>query len=150
MGLLETMSNQLVYIDAAPFIYFMERNPSYNEPLDAFFSLLNQGKVRAVTSTITLTEVLIKPYRAKQWMLAKKYESIFQETSDLVLLSADVEVGRLAAQLRASYALMTPDAIHLATAKIHRADFFLTNDNDFRKVDPTDQRLPKIVFIEEM
>ena len=150
MGLLEAMNDRLVYIDTAPFIYFMERNPSFVKPLDAFFSLLDQGKVRAMTSVITLTEVLLKPYRCKQWVLAEKYESIFEETTDLALLPVDVEIGRLAAKLRASYALLTPDALHLATAMAHGAEFFLTNDKDFRKIDPKDQRLPKLVFVNEL
>jgi len=37
-----------------------------------------------------------------------------------------------------------------ATAMSHRADFFLTNDHDFRKIDPTDKRLPKMLFIDEL
>jgi hypothetical protein len=38
----------------------------------------------------------------------------------------------------------------MATAMIHGADFFLTNDHDFRKIDPTDERLPKLVFVKEL
>jgi len=49
-----------------------------------------------------------------------------------------------------SSTLLTPDAIHMATAVVHGAEFFLTNDNDFRKVDPTDSRLPKVVFIDKL
>ncbi len=150
MGLLETMNGRLVYVDAAPFIYFMERNSSYEKPLEAFFSRLNQGEVRAITSTLVLAEVLVKPFRNKQWMLAEKYESIFEGTPELTMLPVDAGIGRLAAKLRASYSLLTPDAIHMATAMIHGAVFFLTNDSDFRKVDPTDPRMPKLVFIEEL
>lgn len=150
MGLLETMNDRLVYVDAAPFIYFMERNPAYDKPLDAFFSLLDQGGVRAITSTLTLAEVLVKPYRGRQWALAEKYESIFEGISELALMPVETGIGRLAAKLRASYSLLTPDAIHLATAMVHGATFFLTNDNDFRKVDPTEPRMPKLVFIEEL
>ena len=150
MGLLETMIDRIVYIDAGPFIYFMERNPSYEKSLDAFFSLMSRGEVRAVTSTVTLAEVLVKPYRCKQWAIAEKYESIFEGTSEMTLISVDTEIGRLAAKLRTSCSLLTPDAIHMATAMIHEADFFLTNDSDFRKVNRMSRRLPKLVFIDEL
>jgi len=150
VGLLESMHDQLVYVDTAPFIYFMEKNPLYEKSLDAFFSLISQRKIRVITSTMTLAEVLVKPYRYEQWVLAEKYESIFEGTPELTLESVDREIGRLAAKLRASYNLLTPDAIHMATAMIHGADFFLTNDHDFRKIDPTDERLPKLVFVEKL
>jgi predicted nucleic acid-binding protein len=144
------MHGRLVYVDSAPFIYFMEKNQAYEKPLDAFFSLMSRGEVQAITSAMTLAEVLVKPYQHKQWTLAQKYELIFEGTPELTLVSVDSEVGRLAAELRASYALLTPDAIHMATAVVHGADFFLTNDSDFRKVDPMDKRLPKVVFIDKL
>ena len=150
MGLLTSVHGRLVYVDAAPFIYFMEKNLAYEEPLDAFFTMLSRGEVQAITSAMTLAEVLVKPYRHKLWTLAQKYELIFEGTPELTLVSVDSEVGRLAAELRAAYTLLTPDAIHMATAVVHGAEFFLTNDNDFRKVDPTDSRLPKVVFIDKL
>lgn len=37
-------------------------------------------------------------------------------------------------KLRRIYGLRTPDAIQLATAKIFKADLFITNDKIFNKV----------------
>ena len=150
MGLLTSMHGRLVYVDAAPFIYFMEKNPAYERPLDAFFLSMSRGEIQVITSAMTLAEVLVKPYRQKLWSLAQKYELIFEGTPELTLMPVDSEVGRLAAELRASYALLTPDAIHMATAVVHGAEFFLTNDSDFQKADPTDQRLPKLVFVDDL
>jgi predicted nucleic acid-binding protein len=144
------MNDRLVYVDTAPLIYFMERNPSWEKPLDAFFSLMNEGGVRVITSAMTLAEVLVKPYRYKQWTLAEKYELIFEGTPELTLLPVDTGISRLAAKLRAAYTLLTPDAIHMATAMVHGAEFFLTNDSDFQKIDMTDQRFPKLVFVSEL
>lgn len=36
--------------------------------------------------------------------------------------------------LRVNYNLKTPDAIHLATAIEHKADVFITNDKQLKKV----------------
>jgi predicted nucleic acid-binding protein len=144
------MKDRRVYIDTAPLIYFMERNPLYEKPLAKFFSLMHDGGVRVITSTMTLAEVLVKPYRYKQWALAERYESIFEGTPELTLMPVDTGISRLAAKLRASYALLTPDAIHMATAMIHGAEFFLTNDGDFQKIDSTDQHFPKLVFVRDL
>ena len=37
--------------------------------------------------------------------------------------------GETAARLRVTHKLRTPDAIHVATAIVMQADFFLTNDS---------------------
>jgi predicted nucleic acid-binding protein len=144
------MKDRRVYIDTAPLIYFMENNPLYEKPLEAFFSLMNDGGVRVITSTMTLAEVLVTPYRYKQLALAKKYESIFEGTPELTLVPVDTGISRLAAKLRASHALLTPDAIHMATAMMHGAEFFLTNDSDFQKIDSNNQRFPKLTFVSDL
>jgi predicted nucleic acid-binding protein len=144
------MKDRLVSIDTAPLIYFMENNPLYEKPLEAFFSLMHDGGVRVITSTMTLAEVLVKPYRYKQWTLAEQYESIFEGTPELTLMPVDTGIRRLAAKFRASHALLTPDAIHMATAMMHGAEFFLTNDSDFQKIDSNDQRFPKLVFVSDL
>lgn len=39
-----------------------------------------------------------------------------------------------AAIIRANYNIKTPDALQLATAIIHQADYFLTNDEQLKRV----------------
>ena len=48
-------------------------------------------------------------------------------------LGSPERVAKEGARLRARYGLRTPDALHLATALVHRATAFLTNDQEFRK-----------------
>jgi len=41
--------------------------------------------------------------------------------------------------------------VEIATGVMtHGTEFFLTNDKDFRKIDPKHQRLPKLVFVNEI
>ena len=54
---------------------------------------MSRGEVQAVTSVVTLAEVLVKPYRHKQWTLANQYELIFEGTPELTLVSVDTEIG---------------------------------------------------------
>ena len=61
MGYLEQMEERTVYVDSPPFIYLMEKNERYENPLDRFFSAMDQGRFRVIASTIVLAEVLVKP-----------------------------------------------------------------------------------------
>jgi predicted nucleic acid-binding protein len=52
--------------------------------------------------------------------------------SALLLLPVDANIARVAASLRATYRLKTPDALHLPTAIVVGADRFVTgNHRDF-------------------
>ena len=44
------------------------------------------------------------------------------------------EISERAALLRSRFGIKTPDAIQLATATHHKADYFLTNDAALKKV----------------
>ena len=59
MGWIESLRGHVVGLDTAPLIYFMERHPTYLEIVRPFFVALDQGEFRAVTSVITLLEVLV-------------------------------------------------------------------------------------------
>ena len=131
-------------------LYLMENDERYEAPLDRFFSAMDEGRFRVIASTIVLAEVLVKPYRLEQWEIAKKYELIFEGIPHLSQLPVDRKIARTAAKLRAAHSLLTPDAVHLATAVTSEADFFLTNDRDFKKVDKPNSRFPKLVFIDDL
>ena len=46
----------------------------------------------------------------------------------------DAATAEMAAQLRATYGLRTPDALHLGSAITSGCQVFLTNDADFKRV----------------
>jgi predicted nucleic acid-binding protein len=47
----------------------------------------------------------------------------------------DVKIARKSAELRAKYGFRTPDAIQLATAFTEKAEVFITNDENLKRVD---------------
>ena len=65
MGLVDELRGLRICIDTAPFIYFIEKNPKYLSMLRPFFAEINAGKIDALTSTITLLEVLVLPFKTK-------------------------------------------------------------------------------------
>jgi len=89
---------------------------------------LRLSKELAVTSTLTLTEVLVYPLRSGNVELAGQYRDILLDQENLITVPISVEIAEVAAQLRARQNLRTPDAIQIATAMGEGAMFFLTND----------------------
>jgi predicted nucleic acid-binding protein len=131
---LKAFSNQTIFIDTAPLIYYIEENPQYLKFLQALFASYKEYGYVFVTSMITLMEVLVLPLRHKKTELAHKYESILTNSRSIKLVAIDVEITKISARLRATYPLKTPDAIQLATAIAYAADTFLTNDKQLKAV----------------
>jgi len=109
-------------------IYFIEEHPQYIHLLRPFFEALDRSEFTAVTSVVTLLEVLVQPLRRKDEGLAAQYRGILLEAEGLRTVMLSAELAEEAAWLRADHGLRTPDAIQLAAARHEGAAFFLTND----------------------
>jgi len=134
MGLVNELRGLRICIDTAPFIYFIEKNSKYLGLLRPFFAEINAGKIDALTSTITLLEVLVLPFKTKNESLAERYRDILLYAEGLTTFEIFHEVSELSAKLRAKYSIRTPDAIQIAVGIIYGADAFLTNDSGLKKV----------------
>ncbi|GAB4217078.1 MAG: PIN domain-containing protein [Synechococcales cyanobacterium] len=122
------LQGQVVGLDTAPLIYFIEQNELYLELVRTFFGAMSRGEFQVVTSTLTLTEVLVHPLRLGNVELANQYHNIILDQENLIVVPVSIELAEVAAQLRATQNLRTPDAIQIATAIQGNATFFLTND----------------------
>ncbi len=93
------------------------------------FALIDRREVFAVTSELTLAEVLVKPLRDKNVALAQTYQQLLQASHAFDIIPITRPIILDAAQRRASDAtLKLPDAIHVATAVAHRCRSIITND----------------------
>ena len=128
MEWLVQLEGQLVGLDTAPLIYFVEENPNYIALVDTFFTALHRGEFNVVTSAITVTEVLVQPLRSNNVPLSQQYRDILLNSNELTVINVSPAIAEIAARLRAERNLRTPDAIQLATAIGSEATFFLTND----------------------
>ena len=124
-----------VALDTMIFIYAFEEHPTYLSALKAFFRAVEKGDLRAVTSTITLTECLVQPYRKKNFALAAQYLVLFRNFPHLSVVPVSDDIAGRAAFLRAKHHLGTPDAIQLATGLVSGCRFFLTNDEGLPPVE---------------
>jgi predicted nucleic acid-binding protein len=88
----------------------------------------------AVTSTITMTELLVPSYREKDEHQIDAFYSLLTTYPGLKWIAPDLQVADLAAKLRAQHRLRTPDALQAATAIQSEATGMVTNDPVFARV----------------
>lgn len=134
--MIEQLEGTVVGLDTAPLIYLIERHPVYHPLGRPFFLALDKGQFSAVTSTVTLVEVLVHPLRRNEGELVNRYRDILLHAEYLTMLNVGPVVATLAAELRAEHGLRTPDALQLATALHAGADYFLTNDRELQGFSP--------------
>jgi len=121
-------------IETAPFIYFVERHPTYLPKVRDIFRQIDQGKFEGVSSMITLVEVLTQPLKMGNSTLEMEYRNILMRSRHFSLLPISVGIAERAAQLRAHYNLKTPDALQVFAAIDAQCDAFLTNDLGLKRV----------------
>ena len=134
MGLIDEIRGQKICIDTAPVIYFIEENPKYRNVIRPVFVEIDLGNIEAITSTITLLEVLVHPLRVGNETLAGKYREILLFSEGLTTIEILHEISEIASRLRAKYSIRTPDAIQIAVGIRYGASKFLTNDPNLKKV----------------
>jgi predicted nucleic acid-binding protein len=117
-----------IALDTCIFIYFIENHRRFAGPLAELFAAIDEGELVAVTSALTLLEVLVQPLRCGDTSLAEEYEAILSRGRGLELRALDPALLRAAAQLRATTGIAVPDALQLAAGLASRCTAFLTND----------------------
>ncbi|MGE5893123.1 MAG: type II toxin-antitoxin system VapC family toxin [bacterium] len=126
---------KIIGIDTMVFIYHLENHPVYSRITERLFEGIEKAKYRAVTSFITLLEILVKPKRERALKAVSDYRDLLLTFPNLTFLPLELKVSDLASTLRAEYPIRTPDAIQIATAITGQASVFITNDEQLKKVD---------------
>ena len=124
----------IAFLDTGPVVYFVEKNPQYNEVVPSFFDQIDQGVISAVTSPITLAECLIVPLRSNLTALQQDYTQLITNGSNTAFAAISHKAGLWAANLRAKYNLRLVDALQIGLALDMNCDIFLTNDSMLRRV----------------
>jgi predicted nucleic acid-binding protein len=105
-----------IALDTPVFIYQLETNPRYLAFTDQIFIWLERPKSKAITSTITMTELLVQPYRDSDEKRADEFYGLLSTYPNLDWIPTSLEIAELAARIRALHRLRTPDALQAATA----------------------------------
>jgi predicted nucleic acid-binding protein len=117
-----------VYLDTCCVIYLLEDVPGFSAAMRAHLAS-NPDAILCVSPLVRL-EVLIKPLADGNQTLANDYQDFLAAQQWLTI--GDAEFAR-AAELRATYRLKTPDALHLATANRYACAEFWTNDDRLKQ-----------------
>lgn len=104
------------------------------ELADIVFRWLENPSHRAVTSTVTMTEMLVKPYEIDPKKLPGDIFTLLSVYPNVEWIAPDLEVARAAAELRARYRLKSVDALQIATAIRGQATCTIANDAAFRRI----------------
>ncbi len=115
-----------VYWDTMLFVYLLEDHPEFSSRVSDIWSRMQQRQDQLCTSSLTVGEILVAPYKLGQPARGQQIDDFFRENVEVRPFS--IEAARRYAEIRAKFILKAPDAIHLACAAEARTDLFLTND----------------------
>lgn len=122
-----------VFIDTAPSIYYLERNPQYFEKARDFFSDCYKNGIEMLTSVITVEEYFVYPYRSGKVELIKNFEE-FVSKIGIRILDIDKEAASQGAMVRAEFKdFKGMDALLIGAALSSGCELFLTNDKQLRQ-----------------
>jgi len=131
MGFLTHLVGKTVALDSAPLIYFVEGHPTFFQIVKPFFEAVQRGDISVTISAIAITEVLVHPMKQGNVALVDEFREMFLGADYFRTIPVIPEIAEIAAGLRATHGIRTPDALHAATAIYCNADFLLTNDAHF-------------------
>jgi len=125
---------QRVFLDSAPVIYAVEKNPEFFACVVPLFSRIDDGSLRAVISPVTLAECLVLPVRQGRGDLRESFIQALAFGPNVELVELGPTIAVRAAEVRAKHDLALLDAIQVATALTTGCEALLTNDGDFMRV----------------
>ena len=134
-----------IALDTSVVIYAVEGNPKYFDLVNPVFRWMASASGKAVTSTITMTEALVRPYRLMDLPLVKECHALLATYPNLQWIEPTLEIAEAAARIGAAHNLRTPDAIQAATAIVSGATGLISNDPFFRRVPSLD-----VLLLDEM
>lgn len=112
-------------LDTNVFIYYLQAHPKFGPFAKKIFSELASNKVTAVTSILTLAEVLA--FGGTKDEINKTQDYLFS-IPNLSFISVGVGIAQVAAGIRREFRFSLPDSIQLATVLDSKAQAFITND----------------------
>lgn len=123
-----------IYIDTNVFITAFETQGDLAEKVALLLAAPAAGRSQPfITSELTLSELLVRPYRGADIPLVTIYSRVLPTSLGLEVQPVTRDVLFSAAKLRAENpSLKLPDAIHLATATLFGCSHVLSADKGMR------------------
>ncbi|TVR04082.1 MAG: type II toxin-antitoxin system VapC family toxin [Phormidium sp. GEM2.Bin31] len=121
-----------LFLDTAPIIYFVERNPSFVDRVDSIFERF-ESEIMPVVGSVTVAECLVGALQMSLRDLEQAYMAIFG-SDDVLFVENTLTISQEAARVRVQYNLQLPDALQIAAAMGSGCQAFLTNDAQLKRI----------------
>ena len=140
MGVVDNFRSALlqfrrVFLDSAVLIYHLEDIQPYSALTTEILTALAGGNLEGVISTVSITELLAKPFKDGKDDQITIFEAFVLSLPKTRIVAPAYSIAKEAARLREQYALRTPDALLFSTAREEGCDAFLTNDARLKKLE---------------
>ena len=115
-----------IFWDTNLFVYLLEDKGELTERVVALRERMVERNDELLTSTLTLSEILVRPVEVGDETLARRYEQSIAAAA--TVLPFDRAAAAAFAGIRRDRSITPPDAIQLACASVAGVDMFITND----------------------
>lgn len=124
----ERLKGRSVHLDSNIIIYAIEQGSRWSSVTEKLLMAIDAGGLQAVTSELTMAEVLPKPISLNNPDYLGKYELMFSPSNGIVTMPVSRDILLASCHMQAQMRIKPMDAIHVATAKAAGCQFFLTED----------------------
>jgi predicted nucleic acid-binding protein len=136
---------RLILLDTIVFSYHLFGDPRYQPLSRAVLEAVESGTPEALTTALTLAELLSFPAQAGNHEKMRECELFLVYFPHLHIVPLDRALVREAARVRAETKLRLPDAVQVAAGKLAEADALVTNNVRWRQA----VSHPKVVLLED-
>ena len=120
------------YLDANTVIAIVERNFALTPSQRTFLEGIDEGKIMAMSSDISLGECLVRPIRSGDSNAIASILDFLDDRPNLPLVGMSRDVMIKAAEIRALTSAKLPDAIQVACASLAGCTVFVSADKRLR------------------
>jgi len=117
-----------IFWDTNLFIYLFADHPEFGPRVQKVRRQMLARGDQLCTSSLTVGEILVKPFEEGDTKLAEQYRRFF-ENPVLTVIPFDLKAAALYPRVRQDRSISRPDAIQLACGAAAEVDLFVTNDS---------------------
>ncbi len=124
----------VVYVDAGVLALHLAGDTSYLPLTRVVLGGLRDGEFTGFTSSISLYQLLVEPYRSGQEKLAERVEILMAALPGLEMVPVSGTISRQAAQVMAQIGGSLTRAIQIATALSSDSEIYVTQRSGLRRI----------------
>lgn len=122
-------------LDTNIFLNVKNREETYFESSRQVLDAVDEGKLQAVVSVISIAELCTGYYSARDERGKRELIMHLLSSKGYTIINLDLGLADKAGRIRAETGLRLPDAIMVASGLARGASYIVTHDEEFKKAD---------------